>query len=294
MVEIVIADAKRTPHGKLLGQFTNVSAVELGGTAINGLLHATNLPHDAVDYVVMGHSIQAGCGQVPARQAALKAGLPDDTPATTVNEASGSGLRAILTAVDRIHAGRNEFVVAGGMESMSNAPYLLPEFRNGRKHGNSEVVDSMVRDALWDMPYQAHMGSLTEDLVERFNISREAQDQYALESQRRAVESVENGVFEEEVTPVNVDGEERSADEGPRPDTSMEKLSQLEPFFKPAAEGGTVTAGNASDLSDGAAATLVTSKEAAESHGLDALAHIVDYSVAYRDTKWFRSPWRSP
>lgn len=287
MGEVVIADAKRTPHGALLGQFEHVAAVDLGATAVHAVLEHTEVSPDAVDWVNMGHSIQAGTGQVPARQAALKAGVPEDVPATTVNEASGSGLRAITQAVDRIHAGRNSAVVAGGMESMSNAPYMLPDYRHGKKHGDSKVVDLMVRDALWDMLYDAHMGRLTEDLVSRYDVSREAQDRYSLESHENAVTAIENKLFMEEIVPVPVNEETVGTDEGPRPDTSMDKLAELKPFFKDAEDGGTVTAGNASDLSDGAAATLVTTREEAQSLDTNPLASVVDYTVSYTDAKWF-------
>ncbi len=282
--EIVIADAKRTPHGVLLGQFAELSGPDLGAAAVQGLLDSSDIDGETVDHVIMGNSIAAGLGQVPARQAAYNGGLPEDTPATAVNEASGSGLRAITMAVDRIRSGRAHKIVAGGLESMSNAPFLLPEMRRGRRWGDATVVDSMVRDALWDMFYDAHMGELTEEFVDRFDISREEQDAYALRSQQRAAESVENGLFSDEIVPVTADDETYDTDEGPRPDTDMEQLSALDPVFK---EEGTVTAGNASDLSDGAAATLVSTRSAAEDQGLDPMARIVDYAVAYKDPKWF-------
>lgn len=284
MTEIVIADAKRTPHGKLLGQLSGFRGPELGATAVQGVLDSSGVSPKTVDHVIMGNSIAAGLGQVPARQAAYNGGVPDDVPATAVNEASGSGLRAIILGVDRIHSGRAETVVAGGLESMSNAPFILPDMRQGHRWGDTEIVDSMVRDALWDMFYDAHMGELTEEFVDRFDISREEQDEYALRSQERAVKSRENGLFGEEMAPVTSDDEEFTEDEGPRPDTDMEQLSALDPVFR---EEGTITAGNASDLSDGAAATLLTTKEAAEEQGIDTFAHIVDYAVAYKDPKWF-------
>ncbi len=284
MTEIVIADAKRTPHGALLGQLQDISGPGLGATAVRGLLDSSEVAPGAVDHVVMGNSIAAGLGQVPARQAAYNGGVPDDVPATTVNEASGSGLRAILTGVDRIYAGQADTVIAGGLESMSNAPFLVPEMRQGHRWGDTEMVDSMVRDALWDMFYEAHMGELTEEFVDRFDIAREAQDEYALRSQERAVDSVENGVFDTEIVPVPIGDEDREEDEGPRPDTDMDQLSSLDPVFD---EDGTVTAGNASDLSDGAAATLVTTQEQAAAQGIDPMARVVDYAVSYMDPKWF-------
>lgn len=284
MTEIVIADAKRTPHGKLLGQFSGVNGPQLGAVAISGLINDTSIDPAIVDHVIMGNSISAGLGQVPARQSAVNGGLPDETPATAVNEASGSGLRAILLGVDRIYSGNADTVVAGGLESMSNAPFLVPEMRRGHRWGDTEMVDSMVRDALWDMFYEAHMGELTEEFVDRFDISREDQDAYALRSQERAVHSADNGLFDEEIVSVKVNSEEFADDEGPRPDTDMDKLAALDPVFR---EEGTVTAGNASDLSDGAAATLLMTDDAADEHGIDPVAHVVDYAVAYKDPKWF-------
>lgn len=282
--DIVITDAKRTPHGALLGQFKDVLGPDLGATAVEGLVDSSGIDPDSVDHAILGNAITAGLGQVPARQAAHNGGLPEDVPAAAVNEASGSGLRAIALAADRIQSGRADTVVAGGLESMSNAPFLLPEMRNGRRWGDTEVVDSMVRDALWDMFYDAHMGALTEEFVDRFDIAREAQDTYAVRSQQRASESVENGLFDEEIVPVTVNDDTYYTDEGPRPDTDMEQLSALDPVF---AEDGTVTAGNASDLSDGAAAVMVATRETATEQGLDPMAHIVDYAVSYKDPKWF-------
>lgn len=280
--EVVLVSGVRTPHGAFLGGFSDLSAVDLGEIVVRELVDRTGV--EEPDWVVMGNATSAGVGQVPARQVGVRAGLPDGVPATTVNEASGSSLRALCLAVDRIRAGEADAVFAGGMESMSNAPFLVEGVRKGHRFGNIEMVDSMIRDSLWDMMYDAHMGELTEDLVERFDISREAQDEYALRSHRRAVRAVREGLFEDEIVPVEVDGEEVVEDEGPRPDTSMEKLSKLRPFFR---EDGTVTAGNASDLSDGAGAVLVTSREFAEDRGLEPMAVVEDYSVAYRDSKWF-------
>ncbi len=282
--EIVITDAKRTPHGTLLGQFEDISGPDLGATAVEGLLDSSGVDPDVVDHAIMGNSIAAGLGQVPARQAAHNGGLPEDVPATAVNEASGSGLRAIVLGADRIRSGRADTVIAGGLDSMSNAPFLLPEMRRGHRWGDTDVVDSMVRDALWDMFYDAHMGELTEEFVDRFDLAREEQDKYALRSQQRAVDSVENGKFDEEIVPVAVGDETYDADQGPRPDTSMDKLAALDPVF---AEDGTVTAGNASDLSDGAAAVMVSTQDAAEQQGLDPMVRIVDYAVSYKDPKWF-------
>ncbi len=283
MKEVVIIDGARTPHGAFLGNFKDIGAVELGQTALEGLMKRTHLEED-VEYVSIGNSTQAGIGQVPGRQAAYRAGIPEEVPATTVNEASGSSLRALTLVVDRIKAGRIECGVAGGLESMSNAPYLVEDMRQGKKFGNVEMVDSMIRDSLWDMNYQKHMGTLTEELVDEYDISREEQDYYALQSHERAVEAVEKGKFEEEIVAVEVDGKEIAEDQGPRPDTDMDKLSDLNPVFK---EDGTVTAGNASDLSDGASAVALASKEFAEEKGIEPMAVVEDYQVSYKDPKWF-------
>ena len=280
----VILDAARTPHGKFLGSLADVSAVDLGATALEGLFDQTAIEPESIDWVGLGNAVSAGIGQVPARQVTLAGGLPDGTAATTINEASGSGLRAIALAVDRIDAGRVDVAVAGGMESMSNTPYLAPNVRKGKRMGNTELLDSMIWDSLWDLQYDAHMGELTEDLVVEHDISREAQDEYALESHRRAVEAVEGGHFEDEIVPVEVDGEAFDTDEGPRADTSEEALAGLHPAFR---EDGTVTPGNASDLSDGAGCVLVANEDAAHEVGAEPMARILDYAVAYRDPKWF-------
>lgn len=280
----VVLDAARTPHGKFLGSLADVTAVDLGSTALEGLLDRSGIDPDTIDWVGFGNAVSAGIGQVPARQVALAGGLPDGTAATTVNEASGSGLRAIALAADRIDAGRIDVAVAGGTESMSNAPHLAPDVRRGTRMGDSELVDAMIWDSLWDHQYDAHMGELTEELVDEHGISRDAQDEYALESHRRAVQAIEEGAFDEEIVPVEVDGESFDTDEGPRADTSVEALAGLDPAFR---EGGTITPGNASDLSDGAGAVLVADEDAADDVGVEPMARIVDYAVAYRDPKWF-------
>ncbi|SEO23549.1 acetyl-CoA C-acetyltransferase [Halogranum amylolyticum] len=282
--EIALIDAVRTPHGTLLGPLADHSAVDLGTVAVEGLFERTDVDPDLIDWVGLGHALQAGLGQVPARQVVLNADLPPSTPATTINEASGSGLRAIALGVDRLLAGRREFAVAGGMESMSNAPYLLHELRRGRRYGDTKLVDSMIYDALWDVTEDAHMGELTEALVDRVDISREAQDEYAAQSHQRAVDAREHGTFDDEIVPVPVGDDVLDEDDGPRADTTLEGLARLSPAF---VEDGTITAGNASDLSDGAGAVLLGSESATLDAGFDPLAWIVDYHVAYRDPKWF-------
>ena len=285
MANPVLIDGARTPHGSYLGALAERGAVALGATAISGLVDRTRIDPEAVDWLVLGNSIPAGVGQVPARQAGLRAGLPDSLAATTVNEASGSGLRAIALAADRIDAGRARFAIAGGMESMSNAPYLVPaSVRRGTRHGDLRVRDAMIYDALWDVGYDAHMGTLTEALVDRFDISRQAQDEYALESHRRAARSVDEGHFDDELVPVELDDGVLERDEGPRRETDLEQLGQLTPAFS---ADGTITAGNASDLNDGAGCVLVGSEAAAHDAGFEPMGEIVDYATAYRDPKWF-------
>jgi acetyl-CoA C-acetyltransferase len=283
MTDVVIVEGARTAHGSMLGALSTVRAPELGGAAVEELLDRSGAEDEAVDWVGLGNAVQAGVGQVPARQAVTEAGLPEDTPATTVNEASGSGLRAIALAVDRIAADRAEIAVAGGMESMSNAPYLVREHRTGRPHGNSELTDAMVYDALWDVGYDAHMGELTERLVAEHGISREAQDEYALRSNRNAAESVEEGVFDEEIVPVEVDDHLVTEDEGPR-DTSLDQLGRLSPAFR---EDGTITPGNASKLADGAGAVMLADADVAAERGLGPMVHVEDYAVVYRDPAEF-------
>jgi acetyl-CoA C-acetyltransferase len=284
MTDVVIVEGARTAHGSMLGGLSGIHAPDLGAAAVGELVDRSGAEPGRVDWVGLGNAVQAGVGQVPARQAVTAAGLPDDTPATTVNEASGSGLRAIALAVDRIAAGRATLCVAGGMESMSNAPYLLREHRRGRPHGNTELTDAMVYDSLWDVGYDAHMGELTERLVDGHGIAREDQDEYALRSNRRAAGSVEEGVFDEEIVPVEVGDRLVTEDEGPRPDTSLDRLGRLDPAFR---EGGTITPGNASKLADGAGAVMLADAEAAAERGLGPMVHVEDYAVAYRDPAEF-------
>lgn len=284
MTDVVIVDAARTAHGELLGALADRTAVDLGTTTVQGLLDRNGVTDDDVDWVGLGNAVQAGVGQVPARQVVVRSDLADSVAATTINEASGSGLRAIALAVDRITAGRTEVCIGGGMESMSNAPYLVREMRSGRRHGDTDLVDAMIYDSLWDLGYDAHMGELTERTVEQYDVSRESQDEYALRSNRRAVEAIEEGVFQEEIVPVEMGDHLVAEDEGPRPDTSRERLGSLPPAFR---ENGTITAGNASKLSDGAGAALLADADVAAELGLGPMAHVEDYAVAYRDPAEF-------
>ncbi|SDK91377.1 thiolase family protein [Natronorubrum texcoconense] len=282
--DVVLVDGARTPHGTLLGSLANVEPVELGRIAVDGLLERVSIDDTDVDWVALGNAIQAGIGQVPGRQVVVKSELPNETRATTINEASGSGVSAISLAADRIAAGRAEFAVAGGFESMSNAPWILPDYRKGRRYGNVELEDSMLLDSLWDVNLDVHMGEITEGLVDREEVSREAQDEYALESHQRAAEAIDSGTFDDEIVPVETNGETVDTDQGPRPDSTLEDLAELPTPF---AEGGTITPGNASKLSDGAGTVLLADEAAAEDRGLEPMARVVDYATAYRDPDRF-------
>ena len=275
MTEVVIAGACRTPIGKYGRAFRNVEAVKLGSLVVAEAVKRSGLVGADVEEVILGNVIQAGLGQNPARQAALHAGLPDRVAAVTVNKVCASGMKSVSIAADAIRAGSEEVVVAGGMESMSRAPYLVKEARWGIGYNHVQFLDAMVYDGLWEVYNQFHMGVTGEIVSERFQVTREDQDAFALESHRRAAHATLEGKFKEEILPVDLPGQPRvDLDEGVRQDTSMEKLAKLAPVFR---EHGLVTAGNASQLSDGASAMAVLSREAADRHGVKPLARIVDY-----------------
>jgi len=282
MQDVVIVAATRTAVGSFQGSLANVPAVELGATVIRALLAQTGVAPAEVDEVILGQVLTAGAGQNPARQAAVKAGLPHEVPALTLNKVCGSGLKAVQLAVQAIRCGDAEIVIAGGMENMSLAPYVLPKVRSGLRLGHAELVDSMISDGLWDAFNDYHMGQTAENLVQKYQLSREAQDNFAARSQQRAAAAVESGRFREEITPVLIPqrkGEPLAfdTDEGIRADTSAEGLARLRPAF---AKDGSVTAGNASSLNDGAAAVLVMSATRAAALGLPPLAHIAAYASA--------------
>jgi len=280
----VIAGACRTPIGKYGRGFRNVEAVKLGSLVVAEAVARAGLVSADVEEVILGNVIQAGLGQNPARQAALLGGLPDRVAAVTVNKVCASGMKSVAIASDAIRAGSAEVVVAGGMESMSRAPYLVKEARWGIGYNHVEFLDAMVHDGLWDAYNRFHMGVTGEIVSERFHVTREDQDAFALESHRRAARATSEGRFKAETLPVDVPGAGRvDADEGVRPDTSLEKLARLSPVFR---EGGLVTAGNASQLSDGASAMVVLSREAADRHGVAPLARIVDYVTAGTKPEW--------
>lgn len=282
MQDVVIVAATRTAVGSFQGSLANVPAVELGATVIRALLEQTGVAPAAVDEVILGQVLTAGAGQNPARQAAVKAGLPHEVPALTLNKVCGSGLKAVQLAVQAIRCGDAEIVIAGGMENMSLAPYVLPKVRTGLRLGHAELVDSMLSDGLWDAFNDYHMGQTAENLVQKYQLSREAQDAFAARSQQRAAAAVESGRFREEITPVAIPqrkGEPLlfATDEGIRADTTAAGLARLRPAF---AKDGSVTAGNASSLNDGAAAVLVMSAARAAALGLTPLAHVAAYASA--------------
>jgi acetyl-CoA C-acetyltransferase len=288
MSDVVLVEGARTPHGTLLGDLAGVDAVELGRTAVDGLLDRVDLAGEDVDWVSLGNAIQAGIGQVPARQVVVESGLPNDTAVTTVNEASGSGVRAIALAADRIHAGRADFCVAGGFESMTNAPWVLPGMRGGRRHGDVTLKDSMILDSLWDVNLDVHMGEITERLVDRvgdtYDVGREAQDRYAIESHERAAAAIEAGEFDAETVLVETGDGPVERDGGPRPESTLDDLADLSPAFR---ADGTITPANASKLSDGAGAVLLADREAAADAGLEPMATLADYELVYREPDEF-------
>ncbi|MDH3215096.1 MAG: acetyl-CoA C-acetyltransferase [Candidatus Krumholzibacteria bacterium] len=287
METAVIVAAQRTPIGRFLGGLSTITAPKLGAEVIGAILERTHSDPKHVDEVIMGNVLQAGLGQNPARQAALAGGVPPEVGAVTINKVCGSGLKSVMLAAQAIRLGDANLVVAGGFESMSQAPYLLPGVRTGHRLGHGQVVDSMVHDGLWDCHNDFHMGSTAELVAQKYKVSREAQDEYALGSQQKAVTAQEGGLFKDEIIPITVKGRRGDtlveADEGPRKDTTMERLASLKPAFE---KNGTVTAGNASTINDGAAAVLVASSGKAKELGLPVLATIDAYAVAGMEPKW--------
>ena len=280
MKNAVIVGACRTAVGKFLGSLKGLPATELGALVVKETLKRSGVRPEDVEDVIMGNVISAGLGQNPARQAALKGGLPVTVPALTINKVCGSGLKAVALAAQAVKAGDHDVIVAGGMESMSNAPYLLLGAREGIRLGNGELVDSMIRDGLWDVYENFHMGCCGEAVAEKYGISRQAQDEYALSSHRKAIAAIEAGRFKAEIVPVTLPQKKGPAlvfdtDESPRRETSMEALAKLKPAFK---DNGTVTAGNAPGVNDGAAAMVVVSEERAARAGLKPQATIVAYA----------------
>jgi acetyl-CoA C-acetyltransferase len=281
----VIVSAARTPIGRFLGGLAPLSAPELGAIAIKAALSRGNIPADAVGNVIMGNVIQGGLGQAPARQAALKAGLPGTVSAVTVNKVCGSGLEAVMLAAQSIKAGDEEVVVAGGQESMSNAPYYVYGMRSGVKFGDQKLVDGLIKDGLWCAFCDVHMGSHAEYTAKKAGLTREQQDEFSAQSHAKAVAAMQAGKFKAEIAPVEIASRKGTTvvdtDEGPRADTTAEGLSKLRPAFPGKDKNAelTVTAGNASSLNDGASALVVTSEAYAKAHGLDILARITGYAT---------------
>ena len=287
MKEVVIISAVRTPVGSFGGSLKTVSAVELGKIAIKSALERANLKPELVDEVFMGCVLQAGYGQGVARQASMNAGIPHETPATTINMICGSGLKAVSLAYQSIMTGYNDIVVAGGTENMSMAPYLLKSARWGQRMGNGELYDTMVKDGLWEVFNDYHMGITAENIAEQWHLSREEQDQFAATSQARASSARDSGRFKDEIVPVEIPQRRKDpiifdTDEFIRDDTTVEKLAKLSPAFK---KDGTVTAGNASGINDGAGAFVIMSKEKATELGLKPLFQIISHATAGVDPK---------
>ncbi|HET8945992.1 MAG TPA: acetyl-CoA C-acetyltransferase [Candidatus Polarisedimenticolia bacterium] len=287
MPKAVITGAVRTPIGRFLGALKGLSAPELGALVVKEVVSRAGLNPGDVQEVILGNVVSAGVGQNPARQAALKAGLPVTVPALTINKVCGSGLKAVALAAQAIKAGDSEVLVAGGMESMSNAPYLIKGAREGFRLGHGEMVDAMIHDGLWEAYENYHMGCCGENVAEKYGVSRQAQDEYALGSHRKAIAAIEAGKFKAEIVPVTLPQRKGppvvfDTDESPRRETSMEALAKLKPAFK---EGGTVTAGNAPGVNDGAAAVAVVSEERAKKGGTKPMAEIVAYASSGLEPK---------
>jgi len=288
MREVVIASAVRTPIGKFLGGLSSFTAPQLGSIAIKEAMKRAGVEGEIVEEVIMGNVLMAGLGQNPARQAAIHAGVNVGAGAVTVNKVCGSGLKAVVFATQAIKLEDADIVVAGGMESMSNAPYLLRQARTGYRLNDGVLVDAMVYDGLWDVYNDFHMGNTAELVSEKYKIPREEMDEYAYNSHMKAVKATEEGKFADEIVPVEVPQRKGEPivvekDEGPRADTSMERLAKLKPVFK---EGGVVTAGNSSQISDGAAAMVLMSAEKAEELGVKPLAKVTGYATGGLEPEW--------
>ena len=284
----VIVSAVRTPVGRFLGGLSSLTAPELGGIAVREAISRSGIDANLVEEAILGNVVQAGVGQNPARQAALKAGMGSGSGATTINVVCGSGLKAVMLAAQAIRAGDGKAIIAGGMESMSNAPYLIRGAREGFKAGHKELTDANMYDGLWCAFEHWRMGDAAEVTAREKHVSREDQDAFALESHRRALAAIDSGAFKAEITPVTLEGKKGSTiidtDESPRRETNLAALEKLKPAF---GKDGTVTAGNAPGLNDGAAALMVMGAEAAKAHGLKPLAEIIGYSVSGLEPKWF-------
>src|SRR5712675_1656582 len=288
--DVVIISGCRTPVGKFQGSLSDFSAPQLGAIAVREAVKRAGLNSDQIDECIMGNVISAGLGQNPARQAAIFAGLSPATGAMTINKVCGSGLKAVALAAQAIQTGNSSIVVAGGMESMTNAPYLLPQARKGYRLGNGKVIDSMVHDGLWDIYNDYHMGVTGENVAEKYGITREEQDEFAVNSHRKAVAAWKECRFKSQIVPVEIPAKKKGEppvlfekDESPREDTTVETLRALKPAFK---KDGTVTAGNAPGVNDGAAAVVVTSARRAKELGAQPMVRIVAQATSGVEPKW--------
>jgi acetyl-CoA C-acetyltransferase len=288
--DVVIISGCRTPVGKFQGSLSELSAPQLGAVVVREAVKRANLDPKQVDECIMGNVVSAGLGQNPARQAAIFGGLAPETGAMTINKVCGSGLKAVALAAQAIQTGNSSIVVAGGMESMTNAPYLLPQARKGYRLGNSTIVDSMVNDGLWDIYNDYHMGITGENVAEKYGITREEQDEFALNSHKKAVAAMKECRFKSQIVPVELPTKKRDTpaiifdkDEGPREDTTIDVLRSLKPAFK---KDGTVTAGNAPGVNDGAAAVVVTSAQRAKELGAKPMVRIVAQATSGVEPKW--------
>jgi acetyl-CoA C-acetyltransferase len=288
--DVVIISGCRTPVGKFQGSLTDFTAPQLGAIAVREAVKRSGVEVAKIDECIMGNVISAGLGQNPARQAAIFGGLSPETGAMTINKVCGSGLKSVALAAQAVQTGNSSIVVAGGMESMSNAPYLLPQARKGYRLGNAQIVDSMVHDGLWDIYNDYHMGITGENVAEKYGITREEQDEFAVNSHRKAVSAIKECRFKSQIVPVEIPAKKKGAaptlfekDESPREDTTIETLRSLKPAFK---KDGTVTAGNAPGVNDGAAAVVVTNAQRARELGAKPLVRIVAQATSGVEPKW--------
>jgi acetyl-CoA C-acetyltransferase len=288
--DVVIISGCRTAVGKFQGSLTDLSAPQLGAVVVRGAVKRAGLSTDQIDECIMGNVLPAGLGQNPARQAAIFGGLSPATGAMTINKVCGSGLKAVALAAQAVQTENSSIVVAGGMESMTNAPYLLPQARKGYRLGNGQVIDSMIHDGLWDIYNNYHMGITGENVAEKYGITREEQDEFAVNSHRKAIAAIKDGRFKSQIVPVEIPSKKKSEspvlfenDESPREDTTIEALRALKPAFK---KDGTVTAGNAPGVNDGAAAVVVTSAKRAKELGATPMVRIVAQSTSGVEPKW--------
>src|SRR5690349_17246974 len=288
--DVVILSGVRTPVGKFQGALSDFTAPQLGAIAVREAVKRANVDPKLVDECIMGNVVSAGIGQNPARQAALFGGLAPEVGAMTINKVCGSGLKAVALAAQAVQTENSSIVVAGGMESMTNAPYLLPQARKGYRLGDAQIIDSMVRDGLWDVYNDYHMGITGENVAEKYSITREEQDEFAVNSHRKAVSAIKECRFKSQVVPVELPAKKKGAapvifdkDESPREDTTIEILRSLKPAFK---KDGTVTAGNAPGVNDGAAAVVVTSAQRAKDLGAQPMVRIVAQATSGVEPKW--------